>query len=54
LAAEGGFRRATATWPNDAAAPGAHFWMGIAYDSQGQELSRVAPRMVSVHMQPGY
>jgi hypothetical protein len=51
---EGKFARATATWPSDAAVPGAHFLLGIAYDKQGQELTRVAPRMVSVANSQGY
>jgi hypothetical protein len=52
--ATGDFRRAAATWPSDTAAPGAHFLLGLVYDRQGRELTRVAPRMVSVNMQPGY
>jgi hypothetical protein len=50
----GNFRRAMAQWPNDLAAPGAYQLLGIIYDPQGNELMRVAPRMVSVHMTPGY
>ena len=50
----GDFRRATAQWPGDAAPPGAHHLLGIVYDQSGKELARVAPRMVSVNMAPGY
>ncbi len=52
--AEGNFRRATAQWPSDLAIPGAHQLLGIVYDKSGKELSRIAPRMVSVNMLPGY
>jgi hypothetical protein len=52
--AQGNFQRASATWPNDLAVPGAHLLFGIVYDKSGKELTRVAPRMVSVNMLPGY
>ena len=52
--AEGDFQRAVAQWPNDLAAPGTFHLFGIVYDKHGKELTRVAPRMVSVNMQPGY
>ncbi len=51
---EGDFRRAVAHWPVEAAPPGAHQVMGIVYDMAGKELTRIAPRLVSVHMDPGY
>ena len=51
---DGTFARARATWPTDLAVPGEHFLLGIAYDRNGQELARVAPRMVSVHNTQGY
>jgi hypothetical protein len=51
---EGTFQRSRAQWPTDLAMPGAHFLVGIAYDTQGQELARVAPRMVSVQNSQGY
>jgi hypothetical protein len=54
IQAEGNFQRAKATWPTDVAAPGAYLLLGIVYDKQGRELTRVAPRMVSVHNLPGY
>ena len=52
--ANGNFQRAKAEWPNDVAVPGAHVLLGIVYDTNGKELTRVAPRMVSVNMNPGY
>jgi hypothetical protein len=52
--AEGNFHRASAQWPNDLAIPGAHHLLGVVYDKSGKELTRIAPRMVSVNMQPGY
>jgi hypothetical protein len=51
---EGTFQRALAQWPTDLAVPGAHFLLGIAYDREGRELARVAPRMVSVQNTQGY
>jgi hypothetical protein len=51
---EGNFRRAVAQWPNDLAAPGSYDLLGIIFDKSGKELGRVAPRMVSVGMAPGY
>lgn len=52
--AEGNFRRASAQWPNDLAVPGLHHLLGVVYDKSGHEVARIAPRMVSVNMQPGY
>ena len=54
LNAEGRFMRARAQWPTDLAPPGEYLLIGILYDQQGKELGRVAPRMVSVNMTPGY
>ncbi len=54
FAADGNFQRATAQWPTDLALPGAHELLGIIYDKSGKELTRVAPRLVSVNMTPGY
>lgn len=54
LAPYGDFRRATAQWPADVAAPGQHHVTGIVYDRSGRELARVAPRLVSVNMTSGY
>ncbi len=52
--AEGKFQRARAEWPSDLAIPGEHQLLGIAYDTSGKELARVAPRLVSVNNSPGY
>jgi hypothetical protein len=52
--AEGNFQRAVAQWPSDVATPGAHTLIGVIYDKSGHELTRVAPRLVSVNMAPGY
>jgi len=52
--ADGNFQRAWAEWPADLALPGAHQLLGLVYDKSGHELTRVAPRMVSVNMTPGY
>jgi hypothetical protein len=52
--AEGNFRRAVAQWPADLAIPGGHQLLGIVYDKNGTELTRVAPRLVSVNMNTGY
>src|SRR5262249_13795535 len=54
FAPAGNFQRAVARWPTDLAPPGAHQLTGIVYDKAGKELTRVAPRMVSVNMAPGY
>jgi hypothetical protein len=50
----GNFARAHASWPLDVAPPGAHHVTAIVYDKSGTELTRVAPRLVSVNMAPGY
>lgn len=52
--ATGNFRRASAQWPADLAAAGAYHVVGAVYDKAGKELARVAPRLVSVNMTPGY
>ena len=51
---EGNFRRGVAHWPSDLATPGAHHVMAIVSGKGGTELTRVAPRLVSVNMAPGY
>jgi hypothetical protein len=51
---DGNFVRATAHWPIDVAAPGAHHVTAIVYNAAGQELTRVAPRLVSVNWVTGY
>jgi hypothetical protein len=50
----GGFARRTARWPTSLAPPGAYHVQAIVYDSRGVELTRVAPRLVSVNLAPGY
>lgn len=50
----GNFLVSEAQWPSDTAVPGAHTLTAIVYDKDGQELTRVAPRLVSVGMQQGY
>ncbi len=54
LQAEGRFYRAVGHWPVDAAPPGGHHVLGVVFDRQGEELTRVAPRLVSIHNTPGY
>ena len=54
FAVEGRFAKATAIWPIDLAAPGLHHVTAIVFDHDGQELTRIAPRLVSVGMQQGY
>jgi hypothetical protein len=54
LEAEGGFYRAAAKWPSDLAPPGQYHLLGIVYGRDAKERTRVAPRMVSDHMQPGH
>lgn len=50
----GNFTRAVARWPIDVAPPGAHHVTAIVYDRAGNELTRVAPTLVSTSMQQGY
>jgi len=51
---EGHFARAIASWPIDTAPPGGYHVTAIVYDKSGQELTRIAPRLVSTSMQQGY
>ncbi len=51
---EGNFVRATAHWPVDVAPPGAHHVTAVVYSREGCELTRVAPRLVSVNWTTGY
>jgi hypothetical protein len=51
--AEGSFLRAVARWPSDLAPAGGHRLVGIVDDSAASELTRVAPRLVSVNMVRG-
>jgi hypothetical protein len=54
LEPKGGLYRATAVWPTDLAAPGHYLLTGMVFDRNAKERARVAPRMVSDHMQPGH
>ncbi len=54
LAPSGDFVVREARWPAALAAPGHFQVVAIAYDAEGGEVTRVAPRMVSVNMEPGY
>jgi hypothetical protein len=51
---QGKFQLSEATWPSDLAVPGLHTLTAIVYDRDGQELCRVAPRMVSAGWAQGY
>lgn len=50
----GNFARARAVWPSDLTPPGGHQVTAIVYGKNGTELTRIAPRLVSVNMAPGY
>lgn len=52
--ANGHFIRRVARWPVGIAAAGAFWPTAVVYDSHGKELTRVAPRLVSVNMDQGY
>ena len=41
-------------WPTALAAPGRFQVEAVVSDAQGAEMTRVAPRMVSVNSEPGY
>lgn len=51
---EGDFVRRAARWPTTLAASGAYLVQAIVYDHDGQELTRVAPRLTSTNMDQGY
>lgn len=51
---EGNFISAMANWPADVAPPGDHHVTAIVYGRDGEELTRVAPRLVSTSMKQGY
>jgi hypothetical protein len=51
---DSGFSKAVANWPADIAPPGGHQVTAIVYDRQNNELTRIAPRLVSTSMQQGY
>lgn len=48
------FQVRTARWPLTVSPGGAYHVHAVVFDAAGQELTRVAPRMISVNMQPGY
>ena len=50
----GDFRMRVAEWPADLASPGQYNVVAIIHDTQGRELARVSPRLVSVNMRQGY
>lgn len=50
----GKFYLAEAQWPSDLAPPGQHAVLAIVHDKSGQELSRIAPRLVSAGWTQGY
>jgi hypothetical protein len=54
LADEGHFALQTAQWPVDVGLPGAHHVTAVVYDRDGNELTRIAPRLLSTGMNPGY
>jgi hypothetical protein len=54
LASEGDFAVREARWPADIAAPGTYHVQAVVFHKEGAELARIAPRLVSVNMEPGY
>lgn len=54
FAKAGNFTRGKAEWPLDLVSAGAYHVTAIVYDTDGGELTRVAPRLMSVNMQKGY
>ncbi|HZN35916.1 MAG TPA: sugar-binding protein [Pirellulaceae bacterium] len=50
----GRFYLAEAQWPSDVAVPGLHTVVAVLHGSGGQELCRVAPRLVSAGWVQGY
>jgi len=54
LDSAGYFSRWAAHWPTTESVPGNHLVRAIVLDEQGAQLTRVAPRMVSVNTQQGY
>jgi hypothetical protein len=54
LAPAGDFVVREARWPTALAAPGRFQVEAVVYDAQGAEMTRAAPRMVSVNSEPGY
>ena len=54
LEADGDFTLLRGEWPSEVAVPGRHHVVAVVYDKNGSELTRVAPRLVSVNMERGY
>lgn len=54
LAAEGDFYIREARWRADLAPAGAYQVRAVVFDKQGAELTRIAPRLVSVNSETGY
>lgn len=54
LDAEHHFLRREARWPTAVAVPGRYQVHAVVSDPQGNELTRIAPRMTSVNMTQGY
>ena len=50
----GKFHLAEAQWPADAAISGQHTVIAVVFDTSGNELCRVAPRLHSAAMTQGY
>jgi hypothetical protein len=50
----GRFYLAEANWPIDAAPPGEYTAVAVVYDKSGNELTRVAPRLMSAGWTQGY
>jgi hypothetical protein len=51
---EGRFIRRQAKWPVSVAPAGAYHVQAVVYARDGRELTRIAPRLVSVNMEQGY
>lgn len=54
IEAEGNFVRRAARWPLAAVRAGDYLPVAVVYDRQGNELTRVAPRLASVNLSQGY
>jgi hypothetical protein len=51
---QGQFVRRSTTWPSSVAAPGSYEVYAVVFDREGDELTRIAPRLASVNMEQGY
>jgi len=54
IQADGNFLRRVASWPLSLAPTGAYWPVAVVSDSDGKELARIVPRLVSVNMEQGY